>query len=418
MNRFIREPHLRMPEPDPADKNQQQKEGRRTSQQSPQPPYHYDPRYQEGPSYQPQRPFREQNYQNQQPQPPQYSYDQPPYDQAGYNQPPYNNSWGQQAHQYAPQHPGQHSEHYPDQQSQHHVGPHAGYNQQPPYQQRPVTAQHLMQQGEPKLPVQSYDQDLDDPEPHAPRPSLWRVLIAIFGLVSIAGMSWLAYHWSMQNDGPPPVIPSPEGPYKIKPDSPGGAVIDYKDTLIYDRLANNPSHQTREADVVIMPSEPEVAPAHVGGEPQQPMQHHGSLTQTPLAHMNSGQAVYEPMPLQQPQEPVTIPESSVAPVEDVNQAQNDMNNMLTKLDEIQEVSTPQPMYFLQMATLQSEEQALAEMNRLKGRLRLQSSKWHMRKADTSNGKQYVLLIGPYKTKMEAQDRCASIKHNCTIIAAE
>lgn len=275
---------------------------------------------------------------------------------------------------------------------------------QPPYQQYPLTTQQMMQQ--PMMPPQpqqpEYDGSLDDPEPHAPRPSGWRILLAVSGLVSIAGMSWLAYYWGPSYDGPPPLIPAPEGAYRIKPDSPGGATIAYRDTLVYDRLAQHPNQVSGEQNVVILPEEPSMTPPANVQVPQEP----SPMQTTPLAQMT-----------QQPVEPQVVTPAAV-PAEPQG-AKQDMDSMLAKLSDIQEISpADKHVYFLQMATLKSEAEAVKEMRRLKSKLHLQQSKWHVKKAETSSGTQYALLLGPYNTQEEAKKRCGSIKNGCKVVAAE
>lgn len=366
MNR-VREPHLRMPTSDTKPEAQPPRQEVYPPMQAPVPPVQQQPTFQAQP---PQQPYPPQAYQPQQQWGGGYSPQQPPYAPGYY-----------------------------------------GHPQQPqPYQQYPVTQQMMVQPPVMQQPMPDYDNSLDDPEPHAPRPSGWRVLLAVSGLVGIAGMSWLAYYWGPSYDGPPPLIPAPEGPYRIKPESPGGATIAYRDTLVYDRLSQNSSQASEEQNVVILPEEPSMTPPAHAQVPQEasPMQ------ATPLAQMS-----------QQPIEPQAIPASTPAdPVtESQPQAQHtpqqDMDSMLAKLSDIQEIApTGKPVYFLQMATLKSEAEAVKEMRRLKSKLHLQQSKWHVKKAETTSGKQYALLLGPYSSQEEAKKRCGTIKNGCKVVAAE
>lgn len=299
--------------------------------------------------------------------------------------------------------------------------PYGGYYQQPPqqqshpaYQQHPVTTQY-MAATQPMMqppPPPAYDSSLDDPEPHAPRPSSWRVLFAIVGLIAIAGLSWLAYYWGPSYDGPPPLIPAPEGPYKVKPESPGGASVAYRDTLVYDRLAQHPNQSSGEQNVVILPDEPSMpAPHTMAAEaPTQPT----PAEATPLSHMAQPQQAAAAHAAPPANEPKPAPPVAATP-----SAQQEMDTMLAKLSDIQELPTSgKQVYFLQMATLQSEGEAVTEMKRLKNKLRLQQSKWHVRKNESANGTQYVLLLGPYKTREEAKKRCGNIKNGCAVVAAE
>lgn len=302
--------------------------------------------------------------------------------------------------------------------------PYSYYGQQPQQQmpyQYPVTTQHvaaqplIQQQPIQPPPPPVYDSTLDDPEPYAPKPSPWRVMFAIIGLIAIAGLSWIAYYWGPSHDGPPPLIPAPEGPYKVKPESPGGAAIAYKDTLVYDRLAQHPHQTSGEQNVVILPDEPSM-PAVPEAEAQPPQQ--SPIQGTPLSHMNQTPVTPQAPTVEAAQPPQQAP--AVAPIKPESTPKQEMDSMLAKLSDIQEIpTTGQQVYFLQMATLKSDAEAIMEMKRLKSKLHLQQSKWHVRKNENAAGDtQYVLLLGPYKTRDEAKKRCGTIKNGCSVVAAQ
>lgn len=77
----------------------------------------------------------------------------------------------------------------------------------------------------------------DDPEAATDRPSPLKFIFAITGLVLISGVSWLIYRWATQpSNNMLPLIPAEQGPYKVRPENPGGMVIPHQDKLIYGRL--------------------------------------------------------------------------------------------------------------------------------------------------------------------------------------
>jgi hypothetical protein len=80
-------------------------------------------------------------------------------------------------------------------------------------------------------------QNGEDPESWPDRPSPFKFVIAITGLVVLAGIFWFAYRWvSQPNSDAPALIQAEPGPFKVKPENPGGASIPHQDKLIYGRI--------------------------------------------------------------------------------------------------------------------------------------------------------------------------------------
>lgn len=90
-----------------------------------------------------------------------------------------------------------------------------------------------------------YYESSRDPEQWSDRPSPMRFIVAISGLILIAAISWFAYRWASSTSGEPPTISPELGPFKVRPEHPGGIVIPHQDKLIYDRISSN-SPQTVE----------------------------------------------------------------------------------------------------------------------------------------------------------------------------
>ncbi len=77
----------------------------------------------------------------------------------------------------------------------------------------------------------------DDPENWNDRPSPFKFVIAISGLVVMTAIAWLGYRWlSQSSNEAPPLIQAESGPFKVRPENPGGIAIPHQDKLVYGRL--------------------------------------------------------------------------------------------------------------------------------------------------------------------------------------
>ena len=70
------------------------------------------------------------------------------------------------------------------------------------------------------------------------RPSPFKFIIALLGLSLMMSIIWFGYRWLSQPSTDAPLLLQAEpGPFKVKPDNPGGAAIPYQDKLIYGRIS-------------------------------------------------------------------------------------------------------------------------------------------------------------------------------------
>ena len=75
-----------------------------------------------------------------------------------------------------------------------------------------------------------------------------RTLAFTIGLLVIIGGAWGiwgGYFTGVNSDGIP-IVRAPNGPIKVRPDSPGGINIPNRDKLVYDRLEKKPPERMAE----------------------------------------------------------------------------------------------------------------------------------------------------------------------------
>lgn len=114
----------------------------------------------------------------------------------------------------------------------------------------------------------------DDPESWSDRSSPLKFVIAISGIVIFSAIAWFSYRWVSQTGShTPPLIQAEQGPYKVRPENPGGISIPHQDKLIYGRLSGESDQPVErllpppEQPVVMTPPYP---PAYAGNGQGQP----------------------------------------------------------------------------------------------------------------------------------------------------
>lgn len=122
---------------------------------------------------------------------------------------------------------------------------------------------------------QAYDEFPEDGAP-TPQRRVFRPLPLILALVVIAvffaAVAWYALSNGGGNGGQhiaafePPLLKAEEGPYKRKPEDPGGMQIPNQDKLVYERILPGPAPQKTE-QLLPKPEEPMARP-----EPEKPME--------------------------------------------------------------------------------------------------------------------------------------------------
>ncbi len=84
--------------------------------------------------------------------------------------------------------------------------------------------------------------------------------ILIAGILFVCtAIGWFGYRWYTSNtQGHPPIIQPEAGPFKVRPENPGGMVIPHQDKLIYGRIA---PEQYQPVERLLPPPEQPVIPA-------------------------------------------------------------------------------------------------------------------------------------------------------------
>ena len=252
----------------------------------------------------------------------------------------------------------------------------------------------------------------EDPESDAEANSPIRLLVAVAGVALIAGLSWFAYKWAKSpSSDTPPLIHADAGPHKVSPDHRGGLNIPYQDKLIYDRIGDNVNEEPVER---LLPP-PEI-PSDMSQQPidqnqqtvqQQPMQTDGQQQmQQPMQQgQMSQQAIASQQMNTQPQQQqpavvTTLPAATPAPVAAQSTATEIEPEIIKKP---KPEATIKGTYFVQMATVKSEEAALREWKRLQAKHNLKGMKSQIKESETTDGDTvFRLLMGPFEEKVKAQ----------------
>ncbi len=113
----------------------------------------------------------------------------------------------------------------------------------------------------------------DDPENWNDRPSPFKFVIAISGLVVLTAIAWFGYRWvSQSSNEAPPLIQAESGPFKVRPENPGGVSIPHQDKLVYGRLTP-PSGAEQPVERLLPPPDQHVVmpnPGYAYAPGQQP----------------------------------------------------------------------------------------------------------------------------------------------------
>ncbi|HLD95234.1 MAG TPA: hypothetical protein VI959_01145, partial [Alphaproteobacteria bacterium] len=81
-----------------------------------------------------------------------------------------------------------------------------------------------------------------------------RYVLAIAILVIVTVLGWFGFRWLTGNSSSyPPLIQAEQGPFKVRPDNPGGMLIPHQDKLVYRRLT--PGGGNEPAEQLIAPQE-------------------------------------------------------------------------------------------------------------------------------------------------------------------
>lgn len=252
----------------------------------------------------------------------------------------------------------------------------------------------------------------EDPDSESESNSPIRLLVAVAGVALIAGLSWFAYKWAKSpSSDTPPLIHAETGPHKVSPDHRGGLNIPYQDKLIYDRIGDGTTEEPAER---LLPP-PEMPSAMT---PQPVDQNQQNAVQQPMygeipanAQQNIQQNIMPGAPQQQlnvqqpanmqPQQPVAVAPLPIAPVSVAQPQAEEIEPEIIKKPKPE--ATIKGTYFVQMATVKSEEAALKEWKRLQAKHNLKGMKSQIKESETTDGDiVFRLLMGPFEEKIKAQ----------------
>jgi len=259
----------------------------------------------------------------------------------------------------------------------------------------------------------------------------FRLLFMVLALVVIAGGAWAIWGDAITggNSNEIPIVRAPDGPIKVRPETPGGIDIPNMDKLVYDRLEKKPPE--RQAETLLpQPEKPLPAPvastAATSAKPAVPSGPENILQPAPPAKPSS---TVEQAALPAPTKPAAPPAVNTAPptVADVRAAEPPAPAPAPS------ASTPSAAkpaattaslaksFQVQLAAVRDEAAAVKEWNRLKSRNAelLGSLRLNVVRADLgSRGIFYRLRAGPIATQAAASQLCQSLakaKVGCLVV---
>lgn len=276
---------------------------------------------------------------------------------------------------------------------------------------------------------------VDRRTPKKGRSKRWLLMLIVIGGLGYGG--WAL--WGDDLSGPKPVeiplVKAPEGPIKVRPDTPGGIEIPNRDKLVYDRLEKSPPARQAE-NLLPKPEQPMVAPQPVeqaklpAGEQGVQVKPAGVESilkeEIPTASISTKPedeevaVVVRPVnkPPQTP-EPVSQPPAAQTAAQPVTQPE-------TPVEKPKPVATPAPPpaapepktasvssgYSIQLAAVRESAAAEREWRRLRGKHPSLLGQLTLRivKADLgSRGIFYRLRAGPIPAETAARKLCQDLK---------
>jgi hypothetical protein len=315
----------------------------------------------------------------------------------------------------------------------------------------------------------------EDPENWPDRPSPFKFLVAIMGLVVLAGVFWFAYRWvSQPSSDAPGLIQAEPGPFKVKPENPGGASIPHQDKLIYGRITpgteqpverllpppEQPTFQPQPAApapyaaaqapqaqqpagqpsyVIVDPktgvvqqvyqAAPSGAPeavyhAPVDGTPQNstvqvaPQQGYYAYPPLPATVTQGNGGQQQPQPISQPVyvQPPVVQQSPTPSIQAIQTVKEDvvLTEEKTQAKAPEKVVPASGNFYIQMATLPNRESATVEATRLGRKADLSDTTPFVR-ATAGPDVKFRVLAGPFNSKTDALAKCNKLGMGCRVV---
>jgi len=202
--------------------------------------------------------------------------------------------------------------------------------------------------------------DLDDDEADAeesPRSRLLPIATAVLALLGFAGIIWYAYQWGAGSVAPEelPVIRAETAPSKIRPESPGGLVVPYQETLALNNLQPDP--EKPQVERLLPPPETPLPPPRIAAAPAPTPTTQVPTTQAPATE------VVTPVPPASAAPPAPDTKAAVSTQEPPKQ-QAPATKAPAPAVPAPAVSIPVNGFVLQLASLKAKERAPVLWSRL------------------------------------------------------
>ncbi len=218
-----------------------------------------------------------------------------------------------------------------------------------------------------------------------------KLLVQGSGVLILATLFWFAYRWATSTDTQYPYqVPPVTNTYRVTPKIKGGIDIPYQNHMIYNRLdgRNEDSARVKLAPV---PEKPE---PRVEDNTSDNLSHGKQAYEKPSEYANKRTP-------DQPQKSSYQAENLVPTLEDLQREQLKSIKAIPD-NESMAVAKPHDEFYVQLATVSTEEDAIKEWHRLKKRYNLKSVQSQVREFVTSGGITiYRLLMGPFNNHQTA-----------------
>ncbi|CAO4837478.1 MAG: hypothetical protein CNLJKLNK_00832 [Holosporales bacterium] len=363
--------------------------------------------------------------------------------------------------------------------------------QQPPQQPRAPYPQQQAAHPQHRAPRQedlkglSFWQDeeenvpYDDGEDGVEKSSPLKFIIVVTGLVIVSSVLWLGYRWATRSESDFAMIEVEEGPYKVRPENPGGVAYPHQDMLVYGRISpqgqqnapveriapetpyaeqypqqdmnvppqNMPQQQDMQQQAVqpVQPQPMQTAPAPMQAGQQLPQMNQQfnapqMVQQQPMqpvaqqVEQKIEPVVQDVTPAQQPaqqvvQQPQPAPAPSIAPTQQQPVAQKTIVQEapakqfvepLKKSTVVAEVKKAlDPGFYMQIASLPKEDSAKKEWIRMRDDKKyaqeLADHNAYIKQVDVGVKKVYSLFVGPFMDRDAALKKCLVLTKGCKVI---
>jgi hypothetical protein len=245
-----------------------------------------------------------------------------------------------------------------------------------------------------------FAEDTFDEEPPRRRYGMVTTLVVVIVFAAFGGGLWYAYKEGLRqgSESVAPVIAADDGPIKVRPQTPGGMEVPYRDTLVYGKLTPGPVKEA-EAQLQPAPEEPIITRrpkprpgAEVAGpaSPTAPP----PIFERPVDSAAAPPADPAPPPAEPAAQPSPQPAAQPTPAPDVP-------------------PSPSARYRLQLASMRSAEAATETWDALSAKHGdvIGGLELVIQKIDLGEGKgiYYRVQAGPVTSEADGNQKCATLR---------